>query len=92
MIHRGVVRHSVVELEDRVLLPDGLEVQVVVEDSRGAESAPCVHRKGSPQAVLGAFDTPARCTPEDVDVLARSMDSGKCPVRFKGVFDGEDSA
>ena len=45
---------------------------------------------GSRQALLRLWDTPAQCTPEDVDLLLQAIDQGKRPVRFAGVFDQED--
>ncbi|MGH9896414.1 MAG: hypothetical protein ACREA0_31345, partial [bacterium] len=43
--------------------------------------------KGSPHAILTALDTPPYCTEEDVDILMESIEEGKQPVRFEGVFD-----
>lgn len=84
MTYKGTVRDRHIELEGGVCLPEGLEVRVVVaEGARG----PMQHGRGSPQAVLGAFDKPARCTPEDVEALLSAIAAGKRPVQFTGPFD-----
>jgi hypothetical protein len=76
MIYRGIVRRTVVELEDKVVLPEGTEVEVVVREPHGDKSAAAAYPKGSPQALLAAFDTPPRCTAGDVEVLIKAIEQG----------------
>ena len=91
MIYRGIVRGSVVELEDKVVLPEGTQVEVVVKEPQGEELGLAGYPKGSPQGVLAAFDARPRCTAEDVDVLIQAIERGRRPLRFEGAFDREDS-
>jgi len=90
MIYKGIVRGKVIELEDKVGLPEGTEVEVVVKEQKGEELAPSGYPKGSPQALLAFLDTPPRCTPEDVNTLLQAIEQGKHPVRFEGIFDQEE--
>ena len=88
--YKGVVKGTVVELEDHVTLPEGTKVEVVVKDSQGEELAPSGHPKGSPQAILAIYDQPPHCAPEDVDALLEAIERGKRPVNFKGIFDEDE--
>ena len=84
MVYKGIVRGNTVELEDQVVLPEGIEVEVVVREPEREELAPSGHPKGSRQALLAAFDAPPQCTSADVDVLMEAIEQGKRPVRFEG--------
>lgn len=48
------------------------------------------NHQGKGQALLRLWDTPAQCTPEDVDILLRAINQDKRPVRFAGIFDQEN--
>jgi hypothetical protein len=87
MTYRGIVRRGIIELEDKVVLPEGTEVEVTVKGWQREELAPSGYPKGSPQAVLAALDAPPRCAPEDVDALLQAIEQGKRPLRFEGIFD-----
>jgi len=88
--YKGIVKGKTIEFEDPLALPEGTEVDVVVhvrpKKALASSSAP----QGSGQALLRLWDTPAQCTPEDVDLLRQAIDQGKRPVRFAGIFDQED--
>jgi len=90
MTYKGIVKGKTIEFEDPLALPEGTEVDVEVhvrpQPALAARSAP----KGSCQALLCLWDTPAQCTPEDVDLLLQAIDQGKRPVRFAGIFDPEE--
>lgn len=90
MMYKGIVRGQVIELEDKVALPEGMEVEVVVKGRQDEEEAPDGHPRGSPQAILAALDLAPRCTPQDVDALLQAIEQGSRPVRFEGVFDREE--
>jgi hypothetical protein len=88
--YKGIVKGKTIEFEDPLELPDGTEVEVVVHLRPGIALASSSDLKGSGQALLRLWDTPAQCTPEDVDSLLQAIDQGKRPVRFAGIFDQED--
>jgi hypothetical protein len=69
MTYKGIVRGRVIELADEVGLPEGTEVEVMVQAHPGEKLAPSGHPRGSSQAILAAWGKPAHCTPEDVDAL-----------------------
>lgn len=46
-------------------------------------------RKGSPDAILQAMREPPHLTSLDVGALEESIATGKLPVRWEPVFDGE---
>jgi hypothetical protein len=92
MSYRGIVRGRVIELEDQVVLPEGTEVEVVVKDKKDKTLAPSGYPRGSPNAILAAWEVPPHCTPEDVDTLRQAIEQGKRPVRFEGLFDREETA
>ena len=85
MTYKGIAKGRIIELEGGVVLPEGTEVEVVVPQSD--EQTSNGYTKGSPRAILAAFDIPSRCTPEDVDALLQAIEIGKRPVRFEGLFD-----
>jgi hypothetical protein len=85
MTCKGVVRGNMVQLEPGVTLPEGTEVEIVVEDGASREFPP----KGSPQAILEAMDAPPHCTAEDVEALLQAIEKGRRPVKFAGIFDAE---
>jgi hypothetical protein len=89
--YKGIVKGKTIEFEDPLALPDGTAVDVVVqvrpETALASRSAP----KGSGQALLRLWDTPASCTSEAVETLLQAIDQGKRPVRFGGIFDQEDT-
>lgn len=90
MTYKGVVKGSVIELEKGVQLPEGMTVEVIVKEQDTESLAPSGYPKGSPQAILAAMDTPPHCTEEDVNALMETIEEGKQPVRFEGVFDHEE--
>ncbi len=92
MTYRGIVKGKTIELEAPLELPEGTEVEVVVNIPSEKELATSGYPKGSGQALLRIWDTPPCCTPEDVDALLQAIDEGKRPVRFTGIFDQEDKA
>lgn len=79
MTYKGIVRGKVIELEGKVVLPEGTEVEMVVKERQGEELAPRGYAKGSPKAILAAFDIPPRCAPGDVDALLQAIEQGKRP-------------
>lgn len=87
MVYKGIVRGKVIELQGEVVLPEGIEVKVVVKETKDKEVTSEVYPKGSPQAILAVWDTPPRCTPEDVDALLQAIEEGKRPLQFEGIFD-----
>ena len=87
MVYRGIVKGKVIELEGKMILPEGTEVEIVVKEPKDEEVSSDVYPKGSPQAILAALDTPPHCAPEDVDILLKVIEEGKSPLRFEGVFD-----
>jgi len=90
--YKGIVKGKTIELEDPLELPEGTEVEVMVNVPPGKELASSGYPKGSGQALLHVWDTPSHCTPEDVDALLQAIDRGKRPVRFAGIFDqGKDT-
>jgi len=88
--YKGIVRGKTIEFEDPLALPEGTEVDVVVHRRPKKALASSHAPQGSGQALLRLWDTPAQCTPEDVDLLLQAIDQGKRPVRFAGIFDQED--
>jgi hypothetical protein len=89
--YKGIVKGKTIEFEDLLELPDGMEVDVEVHVRPGEVLASSGDSKGSGQALLRLWDTPAQCTPEDVETLLQAIDQGKRPVRFTGIFDQEDT-
>ena len=91
MTYKGIVKGKTIEFEAPLALPEGTEVEVVVhirpKQALASSSAP----KGSGQALLRLWDTPAYCTSADVETLLQAIDQGKRPVRFGGIFDQEDT-
>ena len=92
MTYKGIVKGKTIELEDPLELPEGTEVEVVVNLPPEKELAASGYPKGSGQALLRVWDTPSLCTLEDVEALLQAIDQGKRPVRFAGIFDQEDTA
>ena len=90
MTYKGIVKGKTIEFADPLALPDGTEVDVVVHVRPGTALASSRDLKGSGPALLRLWDTPAQCTPEDVDILLQAIDQGKRPVRYAGIFDQED--
>ena len=90
MTYKGIVKGKTIEFEAPLALPEGTEVEVVVHVPPKQALASSSDPKGSGQALLRLWDTPAQCTPEDVDILLQAIDQGKRPVRFAGIFDPED--
>jgi hypothetical protein len=90
MSYKGIVRGKVIELEASIVLPEGMEVEVVVRERQEEQLCPGGYPKGSPQAILAALDLPSRCTPGDVDALLQAIEQGKRSLRFEGVFDREE--
>ena len=87
MTYKGIVKGKTIELEAPLELPEGTEVEVVVNILSEKELAASGYSKDAGQALLRIWDTPSRCTPEDVDALLQAIDEGKRPVRFTGIFD-----
>ena len=90
MTYKGIVKGKTIEFEAPLALPEGTEVEEVVVHVRPKKALASSRAKGSGQALLRLWDTPALCTPEDVDLLLQAIDQGKRPVRFAGIFDQED--
>jgi len=88
--YKGIVKGKTIAFEDPLALPEGTEVEVVVHIRSKEALAASSDPKGSGQALLRLWDTPAQCSPEDVDILLQAIDQGKRPVRFAGIFDQED--
>jgi hypothetical protein len=88
--YKGIVEGKTIEFEALLELPDGTEVDVVVTVCPGEALTASGDPKGSGQVLLRLWDTPAQCTPEDVETLLQAIDQGKRPVRFAGIFDQED--
>lgn len=88
MTYKGIAKGRIIELEGGVVLPEGIEVEVVVRQSD--EQTESGYSPGSPRSLLAAFDVPSRCTPEDVDALLQAIELGKRPLRFEGVFDRQE--
>jgi hypothetical protein len=86
--YKGIVKGKTIEFEDPLELPDGTAVEVVVHVRPETALAPSGD-KGSGQALLRLWDTPASCTSEDVATLLQAIDQGKRPVRFGEIFDQE---
>jgi hypothetical protein len=78
----------VVEFQDNVHIPDGTQVDVVVDEALTPEG----YRKGSPQALLAYLDRPPLCTPEDVDALMEEVRKARLPMTTAGIFDDEQVA
>ena len=91
MTYKGIVKGKTIEFEDPLALPEGTEVEVVVNIRRGTALAASGDPKGSGPALLRLWDTPSQCTPEDVETLLQAIDQGKRPVRFAGIFDQEET-
>lgn len=89
MSYKGIVRGKMIELEGKVVLPEGTEVEVVVREQHDEALSPSGHPKSSREAILAALDLPARCVPGDVDALVEEIERGKRPLRLEGVFDRE---
>jgi hypothetical protein len=87
MVYRGVAKGKIIELEGDASLPEGTPVEVSIKEERIEGIAPGEYPKGSPRAVLAALKVAPRCTAEDVEALIQSMEQGKQPVRFEGVFE-----
>ena len=77
MVYKGVVRGMVVELEQRAVLPEGTQVDVVVHETPSEELAPSGYPKGSREAILAALDVPPLCTADDVNALASAIKQGR---------------
>jgi hypothetical protein len=88
--YKGIVKGQTIELEDPLKLLEGTEVEVVVHVRPKTALASSSDPKGSGQALLHLWDTPAQCTPEDVHILLQTINQGKRPVRFAGIFDQEN--
>jgi hypothetical protein len=75
------------KFDGRVFVPlDPVEMtkdQIVELEVRPEESP----AKGSPAAVLAAMRAGPRLQPGDAEALERSIEEGKLPVRFEGIFD-----
>ena len=70
--YKGVVRGGTVVFEGAAELPEGAEVLVTQLEAK----------KGSPQTLLAAIDTPPHVKPKDVDKLMRLIEKGKRQVRY----------
>ena len=90
MTYKGIVKGKTIEFEDPLALPEGTEVEVVVHIRPQKALASSSDPKGLGQALLHLWDTPAQCTPEDVDSLLQAINQGKRPVHFAGIFDQEN--
>jgi hypothetical protein len=88
--YKGIVKGQTIELEDPLELLEGTEVEVVVHVRPKTALASSSDPKGSGQALLHLWDTPAQCTPEDVTILLQAIHQGKRPVHFAGIFDQEN--
>lgn len=86
MSYKGIVKGNLVELERGAQLSEGTVVEVIPKES----DKELLYRKGSPQALLAALDTPASCTEEEVDVLMEAIEAGKQAVHFRGIFDRKE--
>jgi len=87
--YKGIVKGQTIEFEAPLQLPEGTEVEVVVH-VHPKKALASSRAKGSGQALLHLWDTPAQCTPEDVNILLQAINQGKRPVRFAGIFDQEN--
>jgi len=87
MVYRGIAKGKIVELEGDASLPEGTQVEVSIKQEPVGETAPGKSTKGSPHALLVALEVAPRCTLDDVEALIQSMQQGKQPVRFEGVFE-----
>lgn len=65
MTHKGMIKGNWIELEDAPGLPEGTEVEVVIQESLV---------RGSPQALLAYWNRQPACSPEDVAALIREME------------------
>jgi hypothetical protein len=80
--YKGIVKGKTIECEDPLALPDGTEVDVV--HVRPGTALAFSDLKGSGQALLRLWDTPAQCTPEDVATLLQAIDQGRRPAGGRG--------
>jgi hypothetical protein len=87
--YKGIVKGQTIEFEDPLQLPEGTAVEVVVH-IRPKKALASSSPKGSGQALLRLWDTPAQCTSDDVNILLQAINQGKRPVRFAGIFDQEN--
>lgn len=87
MTYKGVVKGKVIVLKGKAMLPEDTEVEVVVKERPARKPVSISYPKGSPQAILAALDVPPLCAPEDVDAMLQTIDQGKRPIRFEGIFD-----
>jgi hypothetical protein len=62
--YKRIVRGKIIELEDKVALPEGSLVEVSIKEGPGEGLAPTSHPKGSSPAMLAALDAAPRCTTE----------------------------
>jgi hypothetical protein len=90
MTYKGIVKGKTIEFENPLALPEGTEVDVEVHVPPQQALTACRAPKGSGQALLYLWNTPAQCTPAEVDLLLQAIDQGKRPVRFAGIFDQEE--
>lgn len=51
MSYKGIVRGKIIELEDKVALPEGSLVEVSIKEGPGEGLAPTSHPKGSSRAI-----------------------------------------
>lgn len=82
MTYKGIVRGRMIELSEGPMLPEGMEVEVVV-----GERAEEAGTRGERDLILAALDAPAHCTEADVDALMEAIEQGKRDVRFAGPFE-----
>lgn len=73
MTYRGTVKGRVIELDSGVRLPEGIAVEIVVQESEVTPRSVRDLAPGCPSAILDALKRPSRCTDEDVDALLAGL-------------------
>lgn len=83
MTCKGIIRGRIIEVDKPLPFADGQAVLLEVEpdQTQGPD--------GSPASVLRAIQSLPPLAAEDVEELTRSINEGRMPVRFSGIFDDQ---
>ncbi|NUM34257.1 MAG: hypothetical protein HUU50_06925 [Candidatus Brocadiae bacterium] len=83
--YKGIVENRWIKMKDKVFLPEGAEVEIVVKKPFQPS------HKGSPSAILKAIQSTPSLEKKDTEELRQAIKEGKTPVDWLSPFDSGDS-
>jgi len=84
-IYKGIVKGSWIKMKDKVFLPEGTEVEIVVEEPLAS------FRKGSPSSILRAIQSAPPLKKEEIEDLRQAISKGKTAVDWSSPLDYDGS-